>query len=69
MANHPLKDWRLRRGLTQTELGDAIGVTKGAVSKYENGIAPSWAVQVEIFEFTQGSVTPNDWLPKREIAS
>nr|WP_321457253.1 helix-turn-helix transcriptional regulator [uncultured Cohaesibacter sp.] len=69
MANHPLKDWRLQRRLTQTELGDAIGVTKAAVSRYEQGIAPSWAVQVEIFEFTEGAVTPNDWLPNREIAS
>ena len=69
MTDHMLKDWRLQHGLTQTALGNQIGVTKAAVSRYENGIAPSWAVQVKIFEFTQGAVTPNDWLPKRGIAS
>ena len=30
---------RAERGLTQTELGDAIGVSDKTVSKWENGIS------------------------------
>ena len=33
-----LKDARLLRGLTQPDLADLIGVTKQAISQYENGI-------------------------------
>lgn len=32
-----LKKLRLERGWTQTELGSAIGLTKGAIHKYETG--------------------------------
>ena len=33
-----LKDARLLRGLSQIELADLLGVTKQAISQYENGI-------------------------------
>lgn len=33
-----LKDARLLRELTQPELADLIGVTKQAISQYENGV-------------------------------
>lgn len=32
-----LKKLRLERGLTQTEVGEVLGVTKGAIHKYETG--------------------------------
>ncbi|WP_180966793.1 helix-turn-helix domain-containing protein [Cohaesibacter celericrescens] len=68
MANHPLKDWRLTRGWTQTQLGHRIGVTKGAVCKYEQGRPPEWGVMTKLVEVTAGTVTPNDWLPDQEAA-
>lgn len=34
-----LKELRKKRNMTQTELGKRLGVTKAAVSKYEQGIA------------------------------
>lgn len=33
-----IKDARLKKGLTQTQLGDRVGVTKSAVMKWEKGI-------------------------------
>ena len=33
-----IKDARLKKGLTQTQLGDSVGVTKSAVMKWEKGI-------------------------------
>ena len=33
-----IADLRLRRGLTQSELGEAIGETKQTIYKYEHGI-------------------------------
>nr|WP_321482698.1 helix-turn-helix transcriptional regulator [uncultured Cohaesibacter sp.] len=69
MANHPLKDWRKAHGLTQTDVGNAIGVTKASVSRYEKGRMPTSSALVMIFALTEGAVTPNDWLPKREVAS
>ena len=35
-----LKEMRLERGLSQQVLGDAIGVSKATISKYESGIHP-----------------------------
>lgn len=32
-----IRDLRISRGLTQEELGSILGVTKGAIQKYENG--------------------------------
>lgn len=32
-----IKKARLKRGLTQQELGDIVGVQKSAIAKYENG--------------------------------
>lgn len=32
-----IKNARIQMGLTQQELGDAIGVQKSAIAKYENG--------------------------------
>ena len=33
-----LKRLRIEKGLTQEEVGKILGVTKGAIQKYENGI-------------------------------
>lgn len=32
-----IRELRISRGLTQEELGSVLGVTKGAIQKYENG--------------------------------
>jgi transcriptional regulator with XRE-family HTH domain len=32
-----LKEWRNHRTLTQSQLGDRVGKTKGAISRWENG--------------------------------
>lgn len=32
-----IREFRLAKGITQKELGDILGITKGAVQKYENG--------------------------------
>jgi hypothetical protein len=40
---HNLRRFRIARGLSQTELGNAVGVTFQQIQKYENGknaIAP-----------------------------
>jgi transcriptional regulator with XRE-family HTH domain len=36
-VSHPIRTIRLRRKLTQQELADALGVTKGAVCQWERG--------------------------------
>jgi transcriptional regulator with XRE-family HTH domain len=37
MIEHPLKKYRDDHGLTQGELGRLLGVTKGSISRWENG--------------------------------
>ena len=32
-----IRDARLKKGLTQSELGEKVGVQKSAIAKYENG--------------------------------
>lgn len=40
MTPKELKDWRTRRNLTQTQLGDMLGVTKACISRWESGQRP-----------------------------
>lgn len=42
-----IRQLRIARGLTQTALGDAVGVTKSAVSQWENGSTAN--VKLEVF--------------------
>lgn len=37
LVGERIRRFRIRRGLTQEELGNMLGVTKGAIQKYENG--------------------------------
>lgn len=37
MAQHPLKQFRDDRGLTQPQLAKELGVTTGALSRWESG--------------------------------
>lgn len=47
-----LKSLRKHRNLTQTELGNQVGLSKAVVSKYENGIGyPSFDILVRIAAF------------------
>jgi len=32
-----LREWRRKEGLTQTEMGEMLGLNKGAIAKIENG--------------------------------
>ena len=47
-----LKDLRKHRNLTQSELGNQVGLSKAVVSKYENGIGyPSFDILIRIAAF------------------
>lgn len=47
-----LKQLRKSQGLTQTELGMRVGLSKAVVSKYENGIGfPSFDVLIRISNY------------------
>jgi transcriptional regulator with XRE-family HTH domain len=60
-----LKDWvreaRKHKGWTQEQLGEAMGVTKGNVSGWENGRhQPSWPQMVKIEEATGFPIRTHD---------
>lgn len=61
-----IKASRQAAGITQTDLGDALGVTKGNVSAWENGRhEPSYTQLLKIAEITKAplpAVAPSgDW--------
>ena len=58
---HPLKEYRLDRGLTQAALAQLVGTKKGTVSKWEQGTVPSLKFMRRIAEVTDGAVTANDF--------
>ncbi|MGB8275637.1 MAG: helix-turn-helix transcriptional regulator [Alphaproteobacteria bacterium] len=74
-----LRDYRRRQQLTLAELGRRIGVSEGAVSRYESGSRiPDRATMARIARVTTGLVVPNDFfemsqdgpgrLPERKTA-
>jgi transcriptional regulator with XRE-family HTH domain len=68
-ANHPLRSWREKHGLTAEELGDKIGVSKAAVSRYERGHRrPDWPILSRIAEVTKGKITADDFLSTSEVS-
>ncbi|MEN5162603.1 helix-turn-helix transcriptional regulator [Achromobacter kerstersii] len=61
-----IKASRQVANLTQTELGDALGVTKGNISAWENGRhEPSYSQMLKIADLTKTLLplapTPGDW--------
>lgn len=62
-ANHPLRRWRSKQGLSLREFAEQIAVTKGTVSRYESGRRrPEWAVLDRIVKATRGAVTADDFM-------
>lgn len=58
-----LSEYMAQRQLTDEEVAAAIGRSRVSVSRYRRGlIRPEFAVAERIHEFTQGEVSPNDWL-------
>ena len=52
-----LREFRKRRGLTQEQLAEAMGVTVGAVSKWESGSStPDISIILELADFFETSV-------------
>lgn len=61
-----IKASRQAAEMTQTELGDALGVTKGNISAWENGRhEPSYSQMLKIAELTKSQLpmapSPGDW--------
>lgn len=53
-----LRQAREQAGFTQQDLAKKLGVTKNAISNYENGVSsPKWEILIKIFDVLQ--VTPN----------
>mgnify|MGYP000104853862 CR=1 FL=1 len=53
-----LRQAREQAGFTQQDLAKKLGVTKNAISNYENGVSsPKWEILVEIFDILH--VDPN----------
>ena len=58
MLEERIRVLREKRGLSQEELGDAVGVTKQTVSNWENGnITPAMDKFIRLLEFFH--TTPN----------
>lgn len=60
---HPLKAWRLARGLTPHEVGNRLRCSVQTVYRYEAGTrTPERSVLDRIIIMTEGAVTANDWI-------
>ena len=56
-------DWRKKSGMTQHQVSQALGVILITVSRWECGTwIPEPEMQRRIVGFTDGDVTPNDWI-------
>jgi transcriptional regulator with XRE-family HTH domain len=66
---HPLRAYRKKTGLTLEQLGAAVGVTKGFISKIESGAVPSLRVAMKISEFSKGEIKPDDLIRSQDAPS
>lgn len=62
MADTPLKKARLKRGLTQTEIADALGMHQSAYSRIENGDPTSAGMAEKISRFFDGKISETEIL-------
>jgi transcriptional regulator with XRE-family HTH domain len=58
---HPLKAWRIGRGLTQAQAAEGAGIKQYSWSKYELGRIPARDEMQKIVAFTRDAVQPNDF--------
>lgn len=59
---HPLRVWRLEKGLTQRQLATLCGVSDMAVSRWERDwVLPDREAFERLITLSVGAVTPNDW--------
>jgi len=59
-----LADWRKERGLSQRDVGDAIGVNQSHIARFESGkLIPNRWQMPALFALTNGMVAPNDFFP------
>lgn len=61
-----LRDWRNRKGLSQTELAGLLGVSAPRISQYETGLAPTLSIAAVIEDRTNGKVSFRDWIVSGE---
>ncbi|MGR4927336.1 helix-turn-helix domain-containing protein [Bradyrhizobium sp. CAR08] len=65
-----LSDWITREGLSHQEVGDRIGKSQAAVSRYVAGKRmPDEETLIKIFEVTGGEVSPNDFVALPDLAA
>jgi len=58
-----LGTWMRLKGISADVMGPAIGTTAASVRRYVAGTRqPEWRIVREIFRFTGGEVTANDFL-------
>ena len=57
-----LREYRRRHRLTLAQLAGRVGVSEGAISRYETGArVPCFPVMARITRATAGAVSPNDF--------
>ena len=69
-SKHPLRLWRKAHGLTQTQLGRAIGVGVSQVSMIEAGRrGASVGTAIKIGKLTGGAVPLDSLLPTSRVVA
>jgi transcriptional regulator with XRE-family HTH domain len=57
-----LAEYRKAQGLTLSKMASSLGVSEGAMSRYETGKrSPSWQILERLKAITDGAVQPNDF--------
>lgn len=68
-ALHPLKRWRLSKGLTLQQVADQIGTKRSTVHHYETGRRlPHRKIMPRIIMMADGALSTSDFYTVRESA-
>ena len=66
-TDHPLRVWRVSEGMSQAELGEAIGVGGSQISMVESGVRGlSLEAAAKLFKMSKGAV-PLERLQRQSI--
>lgn len=64
-TKHPLRRWRVARGLRQKDVAASIGCTQVTISRVEGGLRTAHGIIEKLVTLGSGALKSDDFKPRR----